>query len=365
MSKKIPSLESACFTSTLNSNSFHVSCCFISGLCCLLPLCLGITSHLEDRPLRAALGSSNQFYYSSVASIALAVPLFLDVLFDICNLVISADSQSSKSRGNRTARYNFLNNSERLLILLGIVIQPLVVLVPSNTSNLALIFVCCNKCQQNWVGGTIALSLRRYDKDYFSNTFTITSLVAFCIGLVGSTFIDNDYPLKPVPKSIYFLDAASFILTILPCVFFFFNSSRWLILVYCRATKWSKLLFFYSKTRPAEASTGTGLGDHTFFPMVYTLCGMLVLVLQCILLGTSTRIENFTETNLFQSNLAFLVFVILVSTLSLRMVKFEVVQGLVRHCHITSCSVLYCVMWQLLPNIDFKIFLTTSSLSCV
>lgn len=342
MFKKIPSLESGCFTSTLNSNSFHVSCCFISGLCCLLPLCLGLSSHLEDRPLRAALGSSNQFYYTSVASIALAVPLFLDVLFDICNLVISADSQSSKSRGNKTERYNFLNNSERLLILLGIIIQPLVVLVPSNTSNLALIFVCCNKCQQNWVGGTIALSLRRYDKDYFSNTFTITSLVAFFIGLVGSTFIDNDYPLKPVPKSIYFLDSASFILTIIPCVFFFFNSSRWLILVYCRATKWSKFLFFYSKTRPAEATTG--LGDHTFFPMVYTLCGMLVLVLQCILLGTSTRIENFTETNLFQSNLAFLVFVILVSTLSLRMVKFEVVQGLVRHFHITLCSVLDYVM---------------------
>jgi hypothetical protein len=366
MFKNIPGLESVSLTSTLNSNSFHVSCCFISGLCCLLPLCLGIQSHLEDRPLRTALGSSNQFYFTSVASIALVIPLFLDVLFDIGNLAMSADSQSSKSRGNRTARYNFLNVFERLIILLGIVIQPLVVLVPPNTSNLALIFVCCNKCQQNWVGGTIALSLRRYDKEYFSNTFTITSLVAFSIGLIGSTFTDNDYAQKPVEKSVSFLDSLAFILTVIPCVFFFFNSSRWLILVYCRATKWSKFLFFYSKTRPPEITASTGSGDHTFFPMAYTLCGMLVLLLQCVLMGTSSRVENFTETNLFQSNLAFLVFVILVSTLSLRMVKFEVVQGLVRYCYccVSSCCLLHYVMLQYHPfRVSDSISNFTSSLA--
>lgn len=327
---KIPTIGSAFFTSTLNSNSFHVSYCFISGLCCLLPLCLGISSNLECRPLRDALSSGQEFKFSCVASIALVIPLFLDVLFDIGNLVMRVDSQPFKLRGSRTARYNFLNLSERLLILMGIAVQPLVVLVPKNTPNLALIFVCFNKCQQNWVGGTIALSLRRYDKEYFSNTFTITSLASFSFGMIGSTFVDNTYARQPVSNSIAFLDLLVFILTIIPCVSFFFNSLRWLILVYYRASQWSKFLFFYSKTRPAEVTASTDSGDHTYFPMVYTLCGMLVLFLQCVLIGTSSRVENFSTLNLFLSNLPFLVFVTLVSTLSLRMVKFEVVQGLVR-----------------------------------
>ena len=74
---------------------------------------------------------------------------------------------------------------------------------------------------------------------------------------------------------------------------------------------------------------GSQVSDHTFYPMVYTLFGMTLVVLLCTIYGTSGRYEDYSKNDLIQANIPFLVFIAAISTLSMRMVKSEVVQGLV------------------------------------
>lgn len=332
--KDVVAGSSSLLAKIFDSNIFYEILCLISGLCCLLPLLLGIKSNLEERPLRASICSSLEFSYSSIASIALVIPLFIDVIFDILNSADQSPTAVKKRRmsSSRNARYSFLNITERILILSGVAILPMLVFVPTTTSNLAFIYVCCCKCQQTLVGGTVALSLRRYNKDFFSNRFAFIVLINLGFGLVTGSFVDNIYTVKPVSQFIFRLDYAAYISTVIPCVMFLCYSFRWIFLVHYGASKWDDVLFCYSKFQPKRNSDSNPLLilEHTFFPMVYTFCGLVVVVLLVALIAIAPRIENYSHGSLLLNNIPFLVFVLLVSILSMRMVKFEVVQGLVR-----------------------------------
>ena len=333
MGCKFSSLECLSIIEVLRSNSFQAFFCFASGLFCCLPLFLGLPSNIEDHPLRLAITTSKGFAYTCVASIALSIPLFIDVLIDISTSFDKTSNSASnrlKLQSSGTARFNFLNISERLLILLGIIVLPLIIFLPKSTPNLSLVYVCLFKCQQCWIGGTVALSLSRYDKHYFSNDIILASLTSFSIGLVSSAFTDNILPTESTAHILPILDMVTLIFILMPCVSFLVLSTRWLVLVYLRASRWSNILFCYSKQQP-PMTPNTGV-DHTFFPMVYTVSGICIILALCVLSGVSFRIQSYTEINLLQINTPYLIFVILVSILSLRMVKYEVVQGLVSFC---------------------------------
>ena len=319
----------------LESNLLHTLYCLLSGLSCLLPIALRLPSNLEKSPLRDSLSSSPQFTYTCVASIALVIPLYFDILLDF--IYGSSHATSTRQKENLqkdSITFTFLNVPEKLLILMGMTILPLVALLPPDTQNLALIYVCCTKCQQNLMGGSILLSLSRYNKEFWSVKSTLLSLVVYSFGLIGSAFLNNIYLAEtPPPPSIVLIDNLAFVCIVIPCLVFVLNSGRWVIIVYCRAHTWKNILMCTSKTQllpePQPTIHGSQTSDHTFYPMVYTLFGMTLVLMLCIIYGTSGRFENYTKNNLLQANIPFLVFIVAISTLSMRMVKSEVVQGLV------------------------------------
>ena len=325
----------------LESNSFHITYCFLSGLGCLLPLCLQIQSNIEQKLLRQSLSSTPAFAFTSIASITAVVPLFFDVLLDLIavirseNISLSVRSKRSKPPATKPTQFTFLNIPERMLILMGVTILPFVALLPTQTENLGLIYLCCNKCQQCWVGGTVALSLSRYDKEYWSIKSTLISLISFSIGLIGGPFIDNIHAGENPPSlRITIVDYGIYLFTIIPILIFIVNSIRWLLIVYFKFSSWKRYVMCRSDliAHPQIESQAVNAGntpDHTFFPMIYTLSGICVIVLLSVLIATSSRIDNYSGRDLWLSNMPFLVFVILLSTLSMRLVKFEVVQGLV------------------------------------
>ena len=319
----------------LESNLLHTLYCLLSGLSCLLPIALRLPSNLEKSPLRDSLSSSPQFTYTCVASIALVIPLYFDILLDF--IYGSSHATSTRQKENLqkdSITFTFLNVPEKLLILMGMTILPLVALLPPDTQNLALIYVCCTKCQQNLMGGSILLSLSRYNKEFWSVKSTLLSLVVYSFGLIGSAFLNNIYLAEtPPPPSIVLIDNLAFVCIVIPCLVFVLNSGRWVIIVYCRAHTWKNILMCTSKTQllpePQPTIHGSQTSDHTFYPMVYTLFGMTLVLMLCIIYGTSGRFENYTKNNLLQANIPFLVFIVAISNLSMRMLKSEVVQGLV------------------------------------
>ena len=352
----------------LESNSFHVLFCFLSSLCCLLPLFLSSPSNFEEKPLRAALSSSTSGYtFSSVATITLVIPLFFDLLLDLLAIYIDASRNKIRKKLNptksETAKFTFLNISERFLILIGLTISPMVAFLPKSTENLAFIYLCCNKCQLNLVGGTLVLSLCRYNKEYWTVRSTLLSLLSFGVGLIGSPFIDNVYAAEnPVMKLVILIDLSTFVLTIGPAFVFMINSSRWLILVYFKAYYLRRYLMCSSKlqpdieTRKGDRKDKAG-SDHIFFPMVYTLCGMILVLLVLAIIGSSARVSEYDSMNLLQLTIPFLVFITLITTLSMRVVKFEVVQGLVSvYFHHIICQYYHCSWYILNSILSFLLF---------
>lgn len=325
---------------TVESHSSQTIFCFISGLCCLIAVFL--ESNLEHKPLRETLSSTDSFVYTSVASISAVIPLFFDALLDLLasarstHKLSNAEIKISKnSTSKKTNRFTFLNISERLMILMGVAILPMVAFFPKNTKNLSLIFLCCNKCQQIWVGATLGLSLSRYDREYWPIRCTVLSLLSLNVGLTVTPYIDNVYAANNTPSlCVKTGDLLALLLTVAPCLMFMFNSGRWLIIVYFKAYSWKKFLMCSSKNilEPeieSRLSNSIDSPDHTFFPMIYTVSGIFVIVLLLILIASSSRISDYNERDLLLNQLPFLLFIIVLSTLSMRMVKYEVVQGLV------------------------------------
>ena len=315
-------------------NSLHILFCLTSGLMCLLPLWLQVSSNLEMDSLRVSLSANPAFRYCCASSIALTIPHFLDVLFDLRTMSFDAKSNAQNKHSNiGTVKFTILNIPERILFLLGMVILPAVAFLPPSTDNLGLIYLCFRYCQLNLVGATVLLCLCRYDKEYWSERSTSISIFSAGFGLVSSTFVFNSYAGETSPSvllySIYIL---CHILQLTPVAVFLVNSGRWLIIVHGKAHTWKGVLMCGSNVHPlieSEASTIRDTPKHTFFPMVYTVSLICIAISLGAVVVAAPRVEYYTTSDLLQTCVPFILFLISISTLSMRMAKFEVIEALV------------------------------------
>ena len=307
--------------------------CFLCGLMCLLPVCLQMSSNIELKPLRHSLSDSQWFTYCCVASISLSVPLFLDIILDLVVMFVGVTSSVKIKKQKDAVGFTFLNIPERLLILIGMTVVPIVGFLPDTTVNLALIYLCCNNCRLTLVGGVMLLSLSRYDKDYWSVRTTWFSLLFYSTGLVSGSFISNIYAAESTPtQAILILDSCTYFLTLVPSLLFIINSLRWLIIAYLGMNPWQMLMNCLSDEQHLADLVVLKVKDardHKFFPMVYVIIGVIIVIFIAALLASAPRVENYDPISLALNSAPYVCFLIAVSTLSMRMVKFEVVQGLV------------------------------------
>ena len=318
----------------IGSNSLRILFCLTSGLMCLLPIWLQVSSNLEMDSLRVSLSSSPAFRYCCASSIALTIPHFLDVLFDLRAMSFDAKSNAQKKLSTvGTVKFTSLNIPERILFLLGMVILPTIAFLPPSTDNLGLIYLCFSNCQQNFVGATVLMCLCRYDKEYWSERSTSFAVFCFGFGQASSTFVFNSYAGETSPSlllySIYML---CYVLQLAPVLIFLVNSGRWLVIVYGKAHSWKGLLMCGSNVQrliESEASIIRDTPKHTFFPMVYTVSIICIAIISTTVFISAPRIEFYTPSDLLLNTVPFILFLISISTLSMRMAKFEVVEALV------------------------------------
>ena len=98
----------------LSSNVVHLIICAFFGLCCYLPIMMGTKSFLEDTVLHHALINGGDFRDSSIASLALSLPLGIDLILDVINSAMY--NRKIRIELSRTC----LNSAEKLILLLGI-----------------------------------------------------------------------------------------------------------------------------------------------------------------------------------------------------------------------------------------------------
>jgi hypothetical protein len=306
----------------LSSNFLHVLICCLGGLCCFLPLFGDTPSYLEDTKLKRTLTQGNSFRDSSVASLALASPLALDILMDVgISLIKKIRVIPTEPLTPQTC----LNNMEKTLCLLGIIVVPLAAFVP-DYNNLALVFVCCNKCQSFVVGATVMTSICRCNRNRWTVISTLTFLLLLIFAQITSTFSLNTSVSSSNNTFNNNMVAAADVCTMMAVSLMLLCSIQSLFTLSCQAyndVKSVKLI------RPNETGSERHSRNYVFFSICWLAIFVVGVVFLIAISQTYGSIIHFNETALLLNSVTYLSFELAITILTMRMVKFDVVKGLV------------------------------------
>lgn len=306
----------------LSSNFLHIMICCVGGLCCFLPLYGDTHSFLEDTTLKRSLTQGNSFRDSSVASLALASPLALDILMDVgISLIKKIRVIPTEPLTPQTC----LNNVEKTLCLAGIIVVPLAAFVP-DYDNLALVFICCNKCQSFVVGATVMTSICRCNRNRWTVISTLTFLLLLIFAQITSTFSLNTSVSTRNNTVNNNLVSAADICTMMAVSLMLLCSVQSLFTLSCQAyndVKTVKLI------RPNETGSERHSRNYVFFSICWLTIFIVGLVFLIAISQTYGSIIHFNETALLLNSFTYLSFELAITILTMRMTKFDVVKGLV------------------------------------
>ena len=317
------------------TNKSHIILCLIGGMCCLLPLYFDPVSNLEETRLRQAVSSSIN-RESSIAILVLAVPIFMEILTDS---VISLVNQGNTSKDAYLGA--LLNHYERFIFFIGSIIVPFTAFFPSDTTKWAYLYLCLSKCQLALVGGAVVISLCRYDERYWSARSTFLYLILLGTGSVLGAFTENITKDTDTQSKMH-MRSASYILIITATGMFYLNCARWL---YAMTSKIFNEDIWMEKTTTIKLKSDS-TDKNLVFPLVYILTSIISSSSNIAIAVAYPGIGNLNDNALFYHNFASIFFLFFLTYISTRMVKNEVVRGLVSKHTDTSFYILYIITFS-------------------
>lgn len=310
------------------SNKIHVVMCFVGSFLCLLPLFTDTSSNMESSSLRSAI-SSHLSREIAAATLALTCPLLIDLATE--TFYISRNTTNSVIKKVH-AGFTLLNSIERAALLCGMTVVPVCSLFPQDTSNLALIYVCCQKCQLVLIVGAVMISLCRHNEKYWTVQGTSFSIICLVVGNVLQAFTDNTDVASEFKAPKTTTSRMSSILIILAVASHIWLNAFWIHAHYSHLFSpfRSSLndaeagLHAIPSTLPLPDSNGnlTSPTQQVFISISATT----LLILSCV---AHSDVGLQGAEALHFRNAVFLVYILLVSYVSIRIMRNEVVQGLV------------------------------------
>ena len=313
----------------MNTNNIHILTCFIGGISCLLPLYIYPVSMIEDSLLRTA-ELSNKNRETAVAALTLLGPLLLDLLTELSNSLF----KNSNTAKEMCQPYDgLLNSAERCVFFLGTLLIPATAFFPSTTHNWAYIYLCCQKAQLTLVGGAVTVSLCRYDQKFWTIRLTNMCLFLTIFGTVASAFVDNYDPAMVSKVDVRSLISdISYYCILVAVIIFLYCSMTWLRVVVPMFVRW------YRSTASIQQPQDSKKLSRLVFPAMYVVTSIMSISLLVTISALYSGIAFYDVDALLLHNMAFIVYLLFISYLSMRMMKYEMVQGLVRQtsfcCHL-------------------------------
>lgn len=308
-------------TPPISTNLLQILISFVGGICCLFPLVIGPSMNFRESKDNFDL-TSQRNRDSSIVAIALTVPIFVDLVTEITTSIVIGD-RSSKIKMH--VKQALLNNMERFVIACGIITVPLTAFLPPSTPNLVNIYLCLYKSRLILVGGTVFASLCRYNPVHWPRKATYSAVLLLAVACFTGAFVDNFY----LPDTSSVAHSIATILFMAGSFIFFACNFRWLYFTL------PPLFMQYVRANSNIRST-TGSTD-LLFPVLYVLTVTLASLSLTILRRLYPESIKENSEGLFYHNLGFNIYLLFVMYISERMMKYEVVQGLVslfylRHC---------------------------------
>lgn len=299
---------------SMSTNFTQTVICLISGFFCLLPLLLRETVDFTTSPLHDIL-TSLRFRDTALFAMAVTLPSFLDIMFEML-LITTGSSHTAKM----SAKKALLNTNERFLLYCGIMTIPITAFLPSNTASLVNIYLCLTRSRTMFVLGAVFTSLGRYDSQFWSvgKTYFLISLCmmsAFCGSLA-----DNTSPLETGSVAHSVSSRAHILLAVVYSYCYF----SW---IYYGAPTTLSCLSRLGCSRN-DRSLDRKAAAYSLFPFLYATVtyGMGVL---SILTAIYFKDAEYSSDSVFTHNLNFIIYLMVIMYISEKMLKDEIVQGLV------------------------------------
>ena len=290
--------------------------CFIGGFCCLLPLCS--TRDSADDPLLLVL-ESVRFRDSSIFALCLTLPVILDLILQAVLAVFVVEKDVRVKVRMKEALLNF---RELLVLYCGILTIPISSFFPPHTHILVNFYMCVRRGRTMFVFGAVVTSLCRYERDFWplARTYCLLFLV-FCGTLLGA-YADTQNKLQSSglrEVSVVFYAAAGAV--------FCYGNVRWLYFALPKLRKRSACL----RSQHSYDTLDSNDSRHSklVYPLLYATFTTIFGVISVLIARSYPGTEKYSSDAIYWHNLLFLLYFMVVTYLSDKMVKYDVVQGLV------------------------------------
>ena len=311
----------------MSTNFTQMIICIIGGMLCLIPLIFNKESDIEESLLRRSL-PERLHRDSAVAVLTLTVPLLLDITTD---LLKSCFTEPREICRKNLGHPGLLNNMENLLFLIGSSVVPITAFLGTNTRNWAYVYICCRECQYSLSGGAILISLCRYNSKYWPVNTTYLLVILLSSASVIGAFTSNDLIEKPRSQTIKSFQWASYYIFLLAAAIFTFCSLRWLTMSVPKLIKrWNPLMKVSPDTFPKNRNTNSGNTEESLlFPFLYVMISLVAIFTLFLMSNYYEGPHNFDVRAIFYHNLSFIIYLLVITYGSMRMMKHEIVKGLV------------------------------------
>jgi hypothetical protein len=207
----------------------------------------------------------------------------------------------------------FLNNLEKILFLSGLIVCPITAFF-YHSSTWTLIYVSCNKCQLIFVAGAVLISLNRYDSQCWTDRAIYFAVIAIALSCAMSSYFNN---IPTIGRSAEWdnLDFASYLIAYFAAAVFLVCTFKWFYKV--------------AKRKFSQLAKKAACEKCDYFPLIYVTVSVVCVMTFAILSIYYDRIDLYDETALLVNNLIYTTYALFMIFISMRMVKSEVIQGLV------------------------------------
>jgi hypothetical protein len=312
---------------------------------------------MEDTDLRRSVQSS-QFRESSLAIVGLAFTHIADSVVDFFSSTTSAHLRNkTRQEADDNKKRSIITEYERWVFCIGVVLVPVIALLPTSTARLALAYTCATRSQILVLGGYVVIACSSRYPVYFPLPATLFTLVACWVATVISPWILNiSREVTTARLVIYYLEWAG-IVVYFACALWWVYCEVLVRLVVPRLRRLVVRVVAWdgrsnapgrqgSRNGRKGSVTGSG-GGHSagsiadagqmrvkhaessvFFPIAYVLVAFVWMVFTGIVISLTANLYDTTERDLLLLNLPIILFQVTMMLLSSQFSKFEVVENL-------------------------------------
>lgn len=308
------------FFSSITVNHIHSLICLIGGTGCLIPLAITPLIDYRSSQLHAAL-ISERFKDSSIFTMTFALPVLFDIISEVFQSLLMT---KPRNKAKMKVKDALLNTRERFVLFCGMVTIPIVSFMPVHTQNLANIYLCMKRCRSMLVFGSVVTSLCRYNKKLWTVKKSYCMLLLIFVATFSGSLADNTSLQSVIPVAHNF---SLLLYLVVGCIFFFYNG-KWLCSFAPTVLKW----LFSKSIKDAEEPLEGHRDDrkNSIFPLVYATVTTIISIASMAIARSYTGDRRYCEEDLFYQNLIIVLYLLVLMYISERMLKYEVVQGLVR-----------------------------------